>query len=800
MPLNVTTLPNDRGLQAGVQTVALLGSYTPRQCGIGTFTKDLRDALADELGDGATLVVAMDDQGGTYDYPPEVRFQIPQHKQSAYLPPADLLNINQIDVCLIQHEYGIFGGNDGSHVLDFARDLRMPIITTLHTVLPNPSPGQRAVLREIVKVSDRVVVMSRSAEQILTDVYGAKPTRIAYIPHGIQDVPFVDPNYFKDQFGVEGRKVILTFGLLGPGKGLEVVLRAMPKVVESHPEVVYIILGATHPHIVRKEGHAYRHSLERLVEELGIENNVVFHNRYVSLEELNGYIGVADVYVTPYPNPQQITSGTLAYAMGAGKPVVSTPYLYAKEMLGEGRGRLFDFGNSDQLADQLIGLFDDEQERTAIRTRAYKFARPMVWKEVARSYIALANQVLSERAVFPKQIRFQRALASDVESTPELNLAHLHRLTDGVGIFQHAIYSTPDRNHGYCIDDNARALIAALSAYDLTKDEAVLPLIDTYLSFIHHGFNEPERRFRNFMSYDRRWLEDVGSEDVHGRAIWALGHAVKLAPTDAISSLAMRLMVPAMEKLETFTSPRAWAFALIGIEDYLVRYSGDTHARRVRQMLATRLFEHFKANSDDTWPWLEDTLTYDNAKLPHALLVAGKGMNDGPMVAQGLKSLEWLVHQQIISNRVSLIGNHGWLDRKGNRARFDQQPVEAMATAEACAEAYRLTGDDAWYDRARRFLDWFTGENDTGSALYDYQTGGCRDGLSPGGPNQNQGAESTLAWLIALVTVMDLNRTRTIEANESVSGSIDDDAEVADGMADTVGEAAAHGRVNGATS
>ena len=775
MPLPVTTLPNDRGIQAGVQTVALLGSYTPRQCGIATFTKDLRDSLADELGDGSAIVLAMDDQGGSYDYPPEVRFQIPQHKQSAYLPPADMLNINQIDVCLIQHEYGIFGGNDGSHVLDFARDLRMPIITTLHTVLPSPSPGQRAVLREIVRVSDRVVVMSKSAEQILADVYGAKPTRIAYIPHGIPDVPFVDPNFYKDQFGVEGRKVILTFGLLGPGKGLEVVLKAMPKVVARHPDAVYIILGATHPHIVRKEGHAYRHSLERLVEELGIGDNVMFHNRYVSFEELNGYIGVADVYVTPYPNPQQITSGTMAYAMGAGKPVVSTPFLYAKEMLSDGRGRLFDFGDSNQLADQLISLFDDEPERSAIRTRAYKFARPMVWKEVARSYVALANQVLSERAIFPKQIRFQRAAAADVESTPELNLAHLRRLTDGVGMFQHAMYATPDRNHGYCIDDNARALIGALSAYDLTKDEAILPLIDTYLSFIHHGFNEPERRFRNFMSYDRRWLEEIGSEDVHGRAIWALGQAVRLAPHDAILSLAMRLLVPAMEKLESFTSPRSWAFALIGIENYLARYSGDTPARRIRQMLATRLFERFQSNGDDAWPWLEDTLTYDNAKLPHAMLVAGKGMNDGAMVAQGLKSLEWLVVQQIIGTRVSLIGNHGWLDRKGNRARFDQQPVEAMATAEACAEAYRLTADDAWYDRARKFLDWFTGENDTGSALYDYQTGGCRDGLSPGGPNQNQGAESTLAWLISLLTIMDLNRVRTIEANEAVSGSIDDD-------------------------
>ena len=763
--------------QRQVQTMGLLGSYTPRQCGIATFSKDLHDALAAELAPGAVRVLAMDDLAGEYDYPPEVHFQIPQHSQSAYLPPADMLNVNQIDVCLIQHEYGIYGGNDGSHVLDFARDLRMPIITTLHTILPHPSAGQRAVLRELIRVSDRVVVMSRSAEQILIDVYGAKPGRVAYIPHGIPDVPFVDPDFYKDQFGVAGRKVILQFGLLGPGKGIEVVLRAMPKIVEKHPDAVFIILGATHPHIIRREGHAYRHSLERLVEELGIEQNVLFHNRYVCLEELTRYIGVADVYVTPYPNLQQITSGTMAYAMGAGKPVVSTPYLYAKEMLSEDRGRMFEVGDSDGLARQIIELFDDDVERVKIRRRAYEFTRPMVWKEVAKSYIGLANQVLAERAVFPKQIRFQRATAIDVESTPELNLSHLERLTDTTGILQHAIYATPDRHHGYCTDDNARALIAALSAYDVVRDERVVPLVGRYLSFIHHAFNEPLKRFRNFMGYDRRWLEEVGSEDVHGRAIWALGHAVRYAPHDADSALARRLLDAAIEPIEAFTSPRSWAFAIIGLSDYLVKFGGDTHVRRVWQTLATRLHAQFVSNGSQDWPWCEDIVTYDNAKLPHALLLAGEGLNDGAMVRQGLVSLEWLIQQQLINDRVYLIGCNGWLTRSGTRARFDQQPIEAMATIEACAEAYRLTGDDTWYEHARKFLDWFTGDNDTGSALYDFQTGGCRDGLNPGGPNQNQGAESTLAWRVSLLTIMRLNRARTIE--ETVPGS--DHLESADG-------------------
>jgi hypothetical protein len=630
-------------------------------------------------------------------------------------------------------------------------------------VLPDPSPGQKTVLREIIRISDRVVVMSKSAETILSEVYAAKPSRVVHIPHGIPDVPFVDPNYYKDQFDVEGRKVILTFGLLGPGKGIEVAIRAMKKVVEQHPDAVYFILGATHPHVLRREGSAYRDSLVQMVEDLGLENNIVFHNRYVSLPELVRYIGVADIYVTPYPNPQQITSGTLAYAIGAGKPVVSTPYLYAKEMLADGRGRLFDFNDSDGLADQINDLLSNETERHAIRKRAYVHGRPMIWQNVARAYIALAEKVIQERDEFPKMVRFQRAKAIDVESTPELNLAHLYRMTDDVGMFQHAVYATPDRYHGYCTDDNSRALIAALSAYDLTQDPALPPMIDRYMSFLHYSFDLQKKRFRNFMSYDRRWMEEIGSEDVQGRAIWALGHAVRRAHLVALPGLAMRLLQPAVEAVEEFTSPRAWAFTLVGIDEYLNRFSGDTQVRRVRNELANRLHRRFKDNSDQTWPWCEDSLTYDNAKLPHALIISGAAMDDQAMLKQGLSSLQWLVEQQIIGGRVSLIGNHGWLDRSGNRARFDQQPIEAMATIEACAAAYRITGEEAWYDRARKFLAWFVGNNDTGSALYDYHTGGCRDGLNPAGPNQNQGAESTLAWLISLLTVMDLNRLRSIE-------------------------------------
>jgi glycosyltransferase involved in cell wall biosynthesis len=748
-----------------LQTVALLGSYVPRQCGIATFTKDLRDAVAAEIGERQATALAIDDTAAGYDYPAEVRFQIPQHKQAEYVTAADLLNINQIDAVLIQHEYGIYGGKDGSQVLELVRQLRMPVITTLHTVLQDPSPGQRSVLKELTRLSDRVVVMSHKARAMLQEIYQVAPERIAYIPHGIPDVPFVEPELFKDRFGLEGRRVLLTFGLLSPGKGIEVAIKAMPRIVARHPDVMYIILGTTHPHVLKNQGNAYRSSLERLVDQLRLDDNVVFHNRFVGMEELLAYLRVADVYITAYPNAQQITSGTLSYAVGAGKAVVSTPYWHAQELLADGRGRFFPFNDTDALAAVVNGLLDDESARAEIRRRAYQHGRPMIWKEVARSYLLLAGDVIKERQRRPKpvvpSVLVARAEASEVAALPDVNLSHLRRMTDYTGMLQHAIYAIPDRHHGYSTDDNARALVAALMYYDLSRDDSVLPLADVYFSFIRHAFDPADRRFRNFMSYDRRWLDEAGSEDVHGRTVWALGSAAMLAPSDAVWSLAHRMFHEAIEVLESFTSPRAWAFALVGMHHYLEKFGGDTPARRVRDVLARRLFDQFVSNRGPDWPWCEDSLTYDNAKLPHALILCGQDTADPAMLDQGLRSLDWLVRSQIVGhNRVSLIGNRGWLDRAGHRARFDQQPIEAMALVTACAQAYRVTGEEAWFDRCRTFLDWFTGNNEIDVALYDFQTGGCRDGLHAGGPNFNQGAESTLAWLISLFTMMDLHRAR----------------------------------------
>ncbi|NQU41881.1 glycosyltransferase [bacterium] len=739
-----------------VGKVALFGTYFPRLCGIATFTKDLRDALSRFIGPENAVVLAMDEESSSLDYPSDVQFQVSAHKQIDYQTAADLLNINQIDVTIIQHEFGIYGGAEGVLILNLLRSLRMPIICTLHTVLKEPSKIQARIIREMGNLSDRLVVMSQLGMEYLKDIYDIPPHKISFVPHGIPDVPFVDPSFHKDQFGLEGHTTLLTFGLLSPGKGIEVMLNALPGVIKRHPDVKYVILGATHPHVLRNEGNAYRTSLGLWVDNNGLHDHVVFQNRFVSLEELCGYIGAADLYITPYPNVAQITSGTLAYAMGAGKAVISTPYWYAEEMLAADRGRLFPFQDSEALCEQVNDLLDNHRERNAMRKRAYLHCRPMIWEKVARRYLDIAAEVIEERRNSPRLIIAPKTFVLP-DAIPEIDLRHLRTMTDDTGIYQHAIYTVPDRNHGYCTDDNARALIAVLRYYSLLKDDSVLPLVTTYLAFVQGAFNRGTKRFRNFMSYDRNWHEEMGSEDSHCRTLWALGETVALAPNDGVLGYATRLFNDALPTVGTFTSPRAWAFTLVGIHAYLQRFGGDSQVRRVRDLLSQKLYALFEKMATGDWPWCEDLVTYDNAKLSHALILCGQWVPDEDMLEKGVRSLEWLLDIQ--TNRdgnVRLIGCNGWHRQGDEPALFDQQPLEIMSLVDACAEAYRYTGEQRWGDEIRRLLGWFLGKNDLNVCLYDYKTGGCRDGLNPQGANQNEGAESTLSWLISLITVHDL--------------------------------------------
>jgi glycosyltransferase involved in cell wall biosynthesis len=754
---------NRSGLyRSNLHTIAFIGTYVPRRCGIATFTGDLLNALVEEAPDMQFWALAMNDTPEGYRYPARVRFELNYRTLADYRLAAEFLNMNRVEVVCLQHEYGIFGGDHGSYILELLRHLRMPVVTTLHTVLYQPNPSQRAVLEELGRLSDRLVVMSNKAREILQAVYAIPPEKIVLIPHGIPDVPFVDPNYYKDQFGVEGRKVILTFGLVSPGKGLEYMIGAMPQVVRKFPEATYIILGATHPHVRRDQGESYRLSLHRLARELGVEDHLIFHNRFVDLNELCEFLGAADIYVTPYLNKEQIVSGTLSYALGAGKATVSTPYWYAEEMLADGRGRLAAFRNSDELAYHVIDLLENEVERHAMRKRAYMFCREMIWKEVARRYLATFAEVREERIRHPRPAFHAPTLQETPADIPQPKFDHLLRLTDDVGVLQHARFIVPDRAHGYCTDDNARALIAAIWASEIAEDPAPFTnLACRYLSFLNHAFNEAAGRFRNLMGFDRRWLEEVGSDDAHGRAVWSLGVTVGASKFDSLTGTALHLFERSLAALPQLESPRAWAFGLVGIHSYLRRFGGDTEAKRVREKLAGQLFELYQRNAADDWPWIEDIVAYANGKIPHALIVAGRGLEREDMIQAGLRSLDWLVRIQTDpAGHFVPIGNRSWYTRGGVKARFDQQPIEAQAMIEACIEAFHATGQERWLEEARRALEWFLGRNDHRKPLFDYQTGGCCDGLTSDGVNQNQGAESTIALLLSLLSFHLLEKAR----------------------------------------
>ncbi len=735
-----------------IRKIAFVGDYLPRKCGIATFTSDLLAAVAAAHPQSQCFSVSVNDIPGGYEYPQVVRFEIEERDLSSYLRAADFLNISDVDIVCLQHEFGIFGGRAGGHILALLRELRMPVVTTLHTILREPKADQRRVIHELVALSTRLVVMADRGRRMLQEIYLAPPAKIDLIPHGIPDVGFVDPTDFKDQFGVEGKVVLLTFGLLSPNKGIEYVLNALPHILAEFPDVVYIVLGATHPNELREHGEAYRLSLEILAKKNKLEKNVIFYNRFVELENLKEFIGAADFYITPYLNEAQITSGTLAYTFGAGKVVISTPYWHAAELLAEGHGVLVPFGDAQAIAREVIGLLRDDTRRHAIRKNAYKLGREMVWSNVARLYMRSFELSQIEGAARSRKSLATKTLDQKPRELPELKLSHLSRMTDSTGIFQHAILTVPNFSEGYCTDDNARAFILAALLSELGEEpERVRTLATTYAAFLHHAFDLRVKRFHNHMSFDRRWLDEQGSEDCQGRALWALGVGVGRSPYRSFQIMAGQLFALALPALTELTSPRAWAFGLIGIHEYLRRLSGDSLVNQTRETLTSRLMELFERTAQPDWRWFQEDLTYDNAKLPHALILSGRATGQQAVLERGLQALRWLTELQISEKgHFRSIGTNGFYRRGGMRANFDQQPIEAQAMVSACLEAYRATSDLWWYEQAQRAFDWFIGWNDLGLELCSPKTGGCRDGLHVDRVNRNQGAESTLAFLLSL--------------------------------------------------
>ena len=735
--------------------IAVVGNYLPRQCGIATFTTDLCDAISTECGAAKLFAVPVNDTESGYEYPSRVRLSLSQDDLSSYEQAADFLNFANFDLVCLQHEYGIFGGPAGSHILALLRRLKMPVITTLHTVLREPNPDQRRAMEEIATLSDRLIVMSELSSQFLQEIFKVPGRKIDMVPHGVPDLPFLDPNFYKDRFDVEGKAVLLTFGLLSPNKGIENVIQALPHILAKHKNVVYIVAGATHPHILRREGDHYREHLQALAKKIGVGSNVFFHNRFASPAEMAEFIGAADIYITPYRHEAQVVSGTLAYALGAGKAIISTPYWHAIELLDDRRGALVPFQDPEAIARKTIELLDTPAIRHAMRKRAYLYSREMVWKKVAQGYMASFGRARSDRMQEPRLTAADALPEGCFNKLPALNLDHLHRLTDDTGLLQHATFAVPNYDEGYTTDDNARALVLTtlLEQLGQTKPRAFNDLSSRYLAFLGYALNPANGRFRNFLSYARTWNEAQGSEDCHGRAVWALGTVLGRSRDQALRGSAGRLFEIAVPPVLAFTSPRAWAFALLGIEEYLYCFPGDREAQRASSALGTRLVQIYNANQSSDWRWFEEVLAYSNARLPQAVLTAGARNSNHEMISVGLEALNWLSETQRCPahDHFVPIGSQGFYRRGGERARFDQQPVEAGGAVSACLEAHRITGDDRWRKEAWSAFNWFLGSNDLQIPMYDPTTGGCRDGLHPERVNENQGAESTLTFLMAQV-------------------------------------------------
>jgi glycosyltransferase involved in cell wall biosynthesis len=739
--------------------VAFIGNSLPRRCGIATFTTDLQQAVANSSPPLESSIIAMTDHGHAYAYPPAVCLEINDEKLEAYERAAHILNSNQYEVVSLQHEFGIFGGEAGAHIIALLTRLSMPIVTTLHTVLSQPTLMQRSVLEEILGASTRVIVMAEKGRELLLTTYRLTPEKIEVIPHGTPDVAFAEPDEAKAALGFVGRSVILTFGLLSPSKGIEIMIDAMPAILKQRADAVYVVLGATHPNLLREKGEAYRKSLMTRVHTLGISDHVVFLDQFVDQAMLLRFISMCDVYVTPYLNEAQMTSGTLAYSFGLGKAVVSTPYWHARELLADGRGVLVPFGDSVALSSQISALLTDDGRRLAMRERAYASSRTMTWPRIAQRYRAAfenARQIHSARVVARPIMNMP---ARERQDLPPMRTRHFLSLCDDVGLFQHSLHCVPDRSHGYCTDDNARALLVSCALGEPGEQSFAEVVTNRFAAFVQHAWNRDTQRFRNFLGFDRRWLEDLGSEDSHGRSLWALGECARSDHNPLRRRWAASLFAEALPPAEGFCAPRAWGFTLLGLDAYCAAIADDSTAIRLRDLLAGKLMAILAAVETPDWTWFEEGLAYDNARLSQALIVTGRSAGKPSYIGAGLRTLRWLMSLQTApTGFFRPVGSQTFGATRSPPSSFDQQPLEATAAISACLAAWHADGDLRWRSDAARAFAWFLGSNDLSLPLVDLETGSCRDGLHPDRANENRGGESALSYLLAMTEMRQLAR------------------------------------------
>ncbi|HIJ66836.1 MAG TPA: glycosyltransferase [Planctomycetes bacterium] len=738
--------------KTSARKVAFISSFPPRRCGIATFTSDLVKSVSTVAGkDFEPLVVAMQ-AGSPCQYANPVKFEIRQNVKNDYVSAADYINFSHVDFISVQHEFGIFGGDAGSHLNLLLRRVNAPVITTLHTVLDEPQTPYYRAMVAVCEASSKIIVMNKRAVKMLRDIYSVTSKKVDLIPHGMPDLPFVDSSYYKHKFGIDGRRTILTFGLLSRSKGIEMMLKAMPEIVKADPTVLYIILGTTHPEVARHEGEAYRLSLNRMVKDLGLTEHVIFHNRFVSNEELQNFLCAADIYVTPYLNREQMTSGTLAYAVGTGKAVVSTPYWAAQDLLARGRGRLVRFNDPAHLAESIIEVAANESLFYSLRRKAYEHGRKMTWPQIGKTYWQTFSAKRPPAGAPAKAIASVDEAVSILE-VPEPPLDHLQRLTDDTGLWQHAKFTIPDRQHGYCTDDNSRAVVAMTKYCAQYAETAALRLFETYLSFVCHA-QQADGTVRNFMGFDRRWMPNEPVHDALGRTLWAFGAVMASPPLPRYLPVIKDCFDKSVKHVPSL-SLRGKAYSIFGMAQYLRQFPGASDIKRYLAQAADDIIARYKECSAPNWQWFANELTYDNAALPDALYKAALTVGEEKYLQIANKTSEFLLENTFDGQSFSFVGCKGWYKRRGERAVFDQQPIEAASTVMMLRAAFDATGRREYLKIQKKAFDWFLGENDLHVPVYDFRTKGCSDGLTPSGVNVNQGAESMLSFLLSLLCVVE---------------------------------------------
>ncbi|TJZ63132.1 glycosyltransferase [Sphingobacterium olei] len=729
--------------------IAYISTYAPRQCGIATFAHDILSAISfnDQDKKIDQHVFALTDEGEIYDYPDDVVFSIAQHTLADYIKAAEYINQHQYDVCVLEHEYGIFGGKSGDFILSLIDNLDIPLVVNLHTVLKRPSVDERSILNRIAQRASKLVVMSQFAIELLTQVYKIKETKILLIPHGVPQFS-VEHQDAKQKLNLSDRKVIMTFGFIGRSKGIDVAIKALPALVAKFPEVLYLVVGKTHPTTLKRTGEEYRHYLEELVEELNLQNNVRFVNLFVDIADLSLYLSACDIYITPYVNEAQITSGTLSFAVGAGAAVLSTPYWHAKEMLAEGRGVLFNFNDDKKLAHILLDLFSNPDKLDTVRQKAYLYGQELSWNKLGVRYINLFERVVL-RQVEEDAVNQLKKIALYF---PEFDLTHIKRLTNHVGILQHAKYATPNYHHGYCLDDNSRAMLLALMAYELYPSEELEGLISTYLNYVHY-MQLDSGKFRNFMSFSNEFLDDEGTEDSFGRTIWSLGYLLKAAPFNSFYQMGKELFFNAVPHFKTMKSVRAVAYNIMGVTYYLEHQPNDKDVLAELSAMAHYIVSEYRQNSGENWQWFEKIISYDNALLPLSILRAGTILKDDVLIEVGMESFKFLDQLIFEKGYLSIIGNTKWYVEGAERSKFGQQPIEVSTVILLYDQTHKITQDEKYLTKMISSFQWFLGKNELHLSLYDPETKGCCDGLESHGVNRNQGAESTICFWISYMHV-----------------------------------------------